>query len=108
MALEIKLNGDIELTRGDSAHLAVKITEPDGTEYQFAVGDTLKLTVKRDAESEVLIERTSTDTQIDLLPEDTKPLDFGIYAYDVELTTASGEVYTVVPYKRFIVGKEVG
>lgn len=106
--LKIKANGDVELTRGDTAHFDVIITQPDGTAYEFAAGDSLKLTVKKDVNGDVLIQKAVENTEIDLAPEDTKDLEFGAYVYDVELTTASGDVYTVVPCSRFTIGKEVG
>ena len=45
--------------------------------------------------------------QFHIEPEDTKFLSFGKYLYDVELTTASGDVYTVIVPTTFEVLKEV-
>jgi hypothetical protein len=39
---------------------------------------------------------------VKLVPADTKYLDPGIYAYDAQVTTAVGEVYTVVRGRIFL------
>ena len=43
---------------------------------------------------------------LELLPEDTKPLDFKKYKYDIEFTNAAGQVSTIL-LGEFIVDKEV-
>ena len=40
-------------------------------------------------------------------PEDTKAMAFGKYVYDVQLTTADGDVYTIIPPTPFELLKAV-
>jgi hypothetical protein len=44
---------------------------------------------------------------LELDPEDTKPLPFGSYTYDIEITFANGIVDTFICEARFILTPEV-
>lgn len=108
--LYIGAKGDIRLTRGDTARFTVPIAnETDGSEYVLASGDTLTFTVKEDAnDADALIVKTlKGSNQIHIAPADTAGLEFKKYIYDVQLTTASGDVYTVIEPITFEVMKEV-
>ena len=85
------------LTRGDSAYIDVSITTATGETYVMQTGDRLTLTVRQQADenSAVLLQAESSTTQLHLLPAQTKQLSVGKYSYDVQLSTASGDVYTV-------------
>lgn len=98
------LNGtNIKLTRGDSAMLSVTL---DG--YEMQDGDTLTLSVKVDpSKTEYLLQLTAEDMTFTFLPETTAGLAFGAYRYDIQLTTAAGEVYTVIPVSSFTIMEEV-
>lgn len=102
--------GDISLTRGDTARLAVSITNNDGQPYAVKESDTLTLTVKADyKDEEVLIEKVvKGNNMIHIEPKDTKELEFGTYLYDVQLTTVDGDNFTVIADKRFKITNEVG
>ena len=91
-------NGVITLTRGDSAYLNFDLTTQDGEEYPLQEGDLLRLTVRAQADSScpVLLEAESTDETILLKPEQTEQLEPGKYSYDVQLQTASGDVFTIL------------
>lgn len=99
----LKINSDysIELTRGDTARLTVDlINEVTGKAYEIQPGDRLHLTVKkttRDPEAAFQKEVQGTGT-FHIAPEDTAGLSFGRYRYDVQLTTAGGDVFTLGPY----------
>ena len=67
----------IYLTRGDTLRRQVVIQNEDGSDYQPAEGDRVRFALK-------------------LKPEDTKPLAFGEYVYDIELTKANGDVDTFI------------
>lgn len=96
----------ISVTRGDTLRLHVDLVQDDGTEYELQDGDELTWTVRRSARSQtVLIQKHGQDVVVE--PSDTAPLDFGRYRYDVQLTTASGDVCTVVKPADFIVAEEV-
>lgn len=102
-------NGVVTLTRGDTARLSVDLTGEDGTAYEMAAGDTLALTVKRStADADALISKESKGSSAFVLdPSDTSGLAYGRYRYDVQLTTAGGDVCTVCGPSAFVVGEEV-
>lgn len=92
------INGsDIRLTRGDTAYLQVPIYNGD-TEYELQENDILVFTLKRAISNrcEVFQKRLEGTNIFHILPEDTARCDFGTYRYDVQLTTAQGDVYTVI------------
>lgn len=91
-------NGKILLTKGDSAYIDVDLTTSTGETYEMQDGDTLTLTVRQMADdtSAVLLQAESDNTQLHLTPEQTKQLSPGKYSYDIQLSTASSDVYTVV------------
>lgn len=103
----------IGLTRGDTAFLDVAITnQVDGTSYEMASGDRLVLTIrtarKGTSGSETLLTKTLTGAStFEFFPADTEEMQYGSYVYDIQLTTASNEVFTVIPESPFEVLSEV-
>lgn len=91
-------NGTIALTKGDSAYLHFVLTMSDGAVYEMQEGDMLRLTVRTRADPAcpVLLEAVSDTDTITLLPEKTSQLDPGKYSYDVQLQTATGDIFTIV------------
>jgi hypothetical protein len=102
-------NGEIELTRGDSATLTVNITDAAGKPYTVRDTDTLTLSVKKDVKDPKPSVQKSIhgNNRIHLEPKDTAGLEFGNYVYDVELLTAEGDVYTVIEKTFFRLREEV-
>lgn len=100
----------IEITRGDTAYVAVSITN-----YTFKVGDIIKMGVKKSAnddmyifEKQITIDKEKDKAFIKIEPEDTKNAEFGKYVYDVQLTqNTTGDISTFIPINKFIIGKEV-
>ena len=92
---EVK-NGIIKITRGDSASLKVDLKKSDGSEYVMQSGDTLTMTVRKIIGASVLMQVVSTTNTIYISPADSKKLAVGSCVYDIELKTASGDVFTVV------------
>lgn len=107
--LTIDRHKNVTLTRGDSCQIAVPLTKADGATYELADEDTLALTVKRfTSDAAALISKTMDETGTFVFePSDTKGLRYGTYRYDVQLTTAAGEVFTVVKPRNFIIDEEV-
>lgn len=106
-------DGTIRLTRGDTATLYVPIInqssdKPD-EEYIMNEKDTIEFSIKKSVRDEepLVHKRVMGTNGFQILPSDTKPLSFGKYVYDVQLTTSNGEVYTVVEPNVFEVMKEV-
>lgn len=100
----------IKLTRGDTARLTVPIINlADNGEYTMESGDILYFTVKKTAkDTDFLFQKSVTGSNsIHIKPEDTADLSFGKYKYDVQLTTATGDVYTVIEPSTFEVMEEI-
>ena len=100
----------IKLTRGDTSRLTVPITNlANNGEYTMESGDILYFTVKKTAkDSDFLFQKSVTGSNsIHIKPEDTADLSFGKYKYDVQLTTATGDVYTVIEPSTFEVMEEI-
>ena len=100
----------IKLTRGDTARLTIPIVNlANNGEYTMESGDILYFTVKKTAkDSDFLFQKSVTGSNsIHIRPEDTAALSFGKYKYDVQLTTATGDVYTVVEPSTFEVMEEI-
>lgn len=103
-------DGTIKLTRGDTAKLDVSITEDQsGQEIEINDTDILTLTVKRSInDSEPSFQKIITgSTTFHIEPSDTSKLKFGKYIYDVQMSSASGDVYTVIEPSTFELLKEV-
>lgn len=100
----------IRLTRGDTARLNVTIkTNVSQGVYEVKPEDILVLTVKksvRDVEPAVQVINTGSSV-FHIKPEDTNNLAFGKYLYDVQITTSTGDVYTVIGPCTFELMKEV-
>lgn len=109
--LTIDKDNTIHLTRGDTARLLIDRAAnlATGKDYEFKPTDVVEMAVKKSVCDETALIRKSVSggEAIHILPEDTKPLAFGRYVYDVQLTTAEGDVYTVVTLATFEVTKEV-
>lgn len=100
----------IKLTRGDTARLTVPIINlANNGEYTMESGDILYFTVKKTAkDTDFLFQKSVTGSNsIHIKPEDTANLSFGKYKYDVQLTTATGDVYTVIEPSTFEVMEEI-
>ena len=108
--LIIDKDNTIHLTRGDTARF--RITQATnlatGEPYVFLPEDKLEFTIKKSvSDADPLIHKSVSGGEIiHLLPEDTKPLSFGRYVYDVQLTVANGDVYTIIVPTVFEIAKE--
>lgn len=108
--LYIETDGTIRLTRGDTARLNVQITNQIGEdEYTIDANDTLTFSVKKSvSESEYVLQKTIVGSgTFHIEPHDTSELAYGKYKYDVQLTTAGGDVYTIIEPSTFELLKEV-
>lgn len=108
--LQIKSDGTIRLTRGDTAELKVDLVY-DGTENKYVMNssDKLTLTIKKSTKDvQHLVQKvvTGTDTIV-IEPADTAGLSFGKYKYDVQLDTVDGKTYTPVEVSVFEILEEV-
>ena len=92
---EVK-NKMIKMTKGDSASLKVDLKKSNGSSYTMQSGDTLTMTVRKSVKSEVLMQVISDKSTIYISPSDSKKLTVGNCVYDIELKTASGDVFTII------------
>lgn len=110
MLLYISKVGVVRLTRGDTADFSISVqNEVSKDSYEIQVGDTLRFTVKESSEdADIVIQKVLNGLDsFTIEPNDTKNLECGDYVYDVELTTESGDVYTIIPPSRFTIMEEV-
>ena len=100
----------IRLTRGDTARLSVPIKNSvNDNEYTMESDDILYFTVKKNAkDSDPLLQKVAKGSNaFHIEPEDTEGFAFGKYKYDVQLTTTSGDVYTVIEPSTFEIMEEI-
>lgn len=100
----------IKMTRGDTARFIIDITNSvNDSLYEISPDDELTLTVKKTInDNDFLIQKKIIgDNQFYIKPEDTAQLPYGQYKYDVQLTTVSGDVYTIIPPSTFKLDNEV-
>lgn len=103
------VDGNIYLTRGDSAILELTIKDENGETWTPGAGDKVIFALKKAAiNPKVLlkIEAVAGDTDIVIAPEDTKDFTCGQYIYDIHAKLAGGDIYTVIADKIFEIGKE--
>lgn len=107
-SLVVTIMNDISLTRGDTLHLQITLTDQEGEVYTLQDGDALVFTVKKNTSSDVvLIQKNILNSDITISHEDTKNMSYGTYVYDVQLTQANGDVTTVIKPSKFIITEEV-
>ena len=120
MSVSVKKNS-ITMTRGDTLRVKVDIYRTvDGEQepYTPTVSDSLRFALKHPTMNATRTEYTDqnplitktipTDTMVlTLLPTDTKPLGFGEYVYDIELTMEDGTVDTFISEAKFTLSPEV-
>ena len=108
--LNVNSDGTIKLTRGDTARLEITIKNSLTEEvYDMAPDDILSFTIKKSVKDETALvhkECKGTNT-FHIEPKDTAALSFRKYFYDVQLTRANGDVYTVIVPTTFEIMKEV-
>ena len=92
------LGKNITMTRGDTLRVRLPLLL-DGEEYELQDGDKVRWALKTEDDDSALIEKDITeDYKLVLDPSDTKPLEYGDYRYDCQITFAeSGDTLTYIP-----------
>ena len=101
---------NITLTRGDTLKALISITDHEGMPYTPKQGDQIRFAMKRNVtDPEPLVLKVIPIDTMTLVidPEDTKSLDFGTYKYDIQITTADGEVDTFITPSNIKITEEV-
>lgn len=104
----IEKGNRVIMTRGDDDELTAYCSKP------FVSGDVAELTVRRSSTAKkVLIHKIVTDFSekegkavFHFDPEDTHPLEFGQYEYDVQVTFQDIGVKTIIKPSPFVIGEE--
>ena len=104
---KVKNDNSIHITRGDTGILNLSL-KLNGEPYIMGEDDICVLTVKKSVDdAEAIFQKPLQDNKFTIEPADTNGLRYGIYKYDVQLTTGEGVVSTVVTPKDFVVEAEV-
>lgn len=101
----------IELTRGDMLPLTVSTLNEDKTQYEFKVGDTIRIKIyEKNKPENVVVEKTFEVTEsseavdIDLTADETKIGDYikkpVEYWYEIEVNPDTPYTNTIVGYDR--------
>ena len=113
----MKINHNVlQMVRGDSETLHVTVKN-----YELSESDSVILSVRNVGRSAMAASLTAGNTlyftktatisdgvaTIEIDPGDTKDMSPGRYVYDIELTTASGDVHTIVPINYLVIIDEV-
>lgn len=114
----IKIEGTtITMTRGDTLRALIEIKR-NGEIYTPVAGDEIRFALKHPIfnakkteykeEAPLLLKVIPNETLIlQLDPEDTKPLGFGDYIYDIQITFTDGTVDTFIPTAQLKLTPEV-
>ena len=111
IVLIVDKDNTIHLTRGDTARFSLGriVNTVTKTNYTPTAEDTVTMTIKKTALHEAPCVQIIVPggEVLHIKPDDTKALAFGKYIYDVQLKTADGDVYTIIPPTPFELLKEV-
>jgi len=106
-------------TRGDTLIRQVEFCyQASGETYTPQDGDSVRFALKHTTmtsgnkqytdQEPLILKAIPIDTMIlKLDPEDTKPLDFGTYVYDIQITYSNGDVETPIKESVFVLTPEV-
>ena len=101
-------NNVSSITRGDTASFTLTIKQEDGSAYDYS-NDSVLFTLKQNVYTteKILQKHVVYGEDVVIEPADTAQLPYGVYWYDVQLTTPTGEVQTVIVPNKFKVTSEV-
>lgn len=117
--LTITPNGEIHLTRGDTAFIEPIVEIEDKEKkgkfdpYEYQDGDRVIFRLALNVNSPLLIEKDcyidleNNTATLTLNPEDTIGLEPKVYFYCMELVTAADNHFTFIENTRFTIGKEM-
>lgn len=111
IVFKVDEDNTIHLTRGDTARFSIGpvVNTITNTNYTPTPEDTVTMTIKKTVlQADPCVQIIVPGGEVlHIKPEDTKAMAFGKYVYDIQLTTADGDVYTIVPPTTFELLKEV-
>ena len=111
IVLTVDKDNTIHLTRGDTARFSLGqiVNTITNTNYTPTAEDTVTMTIKKTVmQADPFVQIIVPGGEVlHIKPEDTKAMAFGKYVYDVQITMADGDVYTIIPPTTFELLKEV-
>lgn len=98
---------NLSMVRGDTENISVHLRG-----YDLQEGDAVVFTVREDSDSDILLQKRVTafeDNTASILIDhaDTSGLEFGTYAYDIELQYGTGAIRTLIKKAKFKLEEEV-
>lgn len=101
----------IKMVCGDTVKYEIDVAYGiDKVDYELSEGDKLTFTMKKyiyDETPLIVKDISIEDCILEIASEDTIGLQFGEYHYNVQLTLANGEIYTVIADSPFIIKPRV-
>lgn len=111
IVLRVDKDNTIHLTRGDTARFSIGqiVNTITNTNYTPTAEDTVTMTIKKTVmQADPCVQIIVPGGEVlHIKPEDTKAMAFGKYVYDIQITMADGDVYTIIPPTTFDLLKEV-
>ena len=111
IVLIVDKDNTIHLTRGDTARFSIGqiVNTITNTNYTPTAEDTVTMTIKKTVlQADPFVQIIVPGGEVlHIKPEDTKAMAFGKYVYDIQITMADGDVYTIIPPTTFDLLKEV-
>ena len=111
IVFKVDEDNTIHLTRGDTARFSIGriVNTVTNTNYTPTADDTVTMTIKKTVlQADPCVQIIVPGGEVlHIKPEDTKAMAFGKYVYDIQITMADGDVYTIVPPATFDLLKEV-
>ena len=111
IVLRVDKDNTIHLTRGDTARFSIGqiVNTITNTNYTPTAEDTVTMTIKKTVlQADPCVQLIVPGGEVlHIKPEDTKAMAFGNYVYDIQITMADGDVYTIIPPTTFELLKEV-
>lgn len=102
----------IEIVRGTTKNLRIKVVDTDGWPYALANGEKIVFGIKQNLDdTETIFAKTTTAGTdgvyaVNIVPNDTEDLDPGKYFYDVGLLSGAN-YYSVIEPSPFIIRANV-
>lgn len=109
---KIDSDNNISIVRGDYVCLTLELVDEEGKPYTPQQSDKIRFAVAEDygqtrkTDCPIYKDIDVSTLEIEILPSDTKKLDFGTYKYDIEFTDGFGHPDTILK-GNFIVDTEV-
>ena len=111
IVFKVDEDNTIQLTRGDTARFSIGriVNTVTNTNYTPTAEDTVTMTIKKTVlQADPFVQIIVPGGEVlHIKPEDTKAMAFGKYVYDIQITMADGDVYTIIPPATFELLKEV-